>query len=53
MLDGDLALDEVSVVFGIEDCLVDVFSCEGNNRVEAVPEADRQELRAITIGSAD
>ena len=37
---GGLSVDEISVVFGIEDSLVDVFSRKGDDRIMVVPEAD-------------
>ena len=53
VLDGGLSVNEVSVVLGIEDSLVDVLTRKGDDRIKAVPEADRQELCAITVWSAD
>ncbi len=53
VLDGHLSIDEVSVVLGIEDSLVDVLSREGDDGIVAVPETDRQELGAVAIWPAD
>ena len=53
VLDPGLSVDEVSVVLWIEDSLVDVFSRKGDDRIVAVPEADRKELGAVAIWSAD
>ncbi len=53
VLDAGLSVDQVSVVLWIEDCLVDVFSRKGDDRFVAVPEADRKELGAVTVWSAD
>ncbi len=53
VFDGGLSIDEVSVVLGIEDSPLDVFSRKGDNRIVAVPEADRKELCAVTVRSAD
>lgn len=41
VLDGGFSVDEVSVVFGIEDGLVNVFSPERFDRLAIIPEADR------------
>jgi len=53
VLDGGLSVDEVSVVLGIEDSLVNVLTRKSDDRIKAVPEADCQELCAITGKPAD
>ncbi len=53
VLDAGLSVDQVSVVLWIEDSPVDVFSCKGDDRIVAFPEADRKELGAVAIWSAD
>ena len=53
VLDRGLPIDEICVVLGIEDGLIDVFTGKRNDRIAAVPETDRQELCAIAICSTD
>ena len=53
VLDAGLSVDEVSVVLGIEDSLVDVFSLRGDDRIVAGPEADRKEFYAGSVWSPD
>ena len=53
MFDRQFTVDEIPIVFWIKHGLVDVITGEPHDRLAVVPKADRQELRAVTIWSAD
>jgi len=44
-----LSIDEVSVIFGVEDRLVYVVSRKADDLNATFPETDRQELSSITV----
>jgi hypothetical protein len=51
--DRGLSVNEIPVVFEVEDGLINVFSRKGDDRLLVVPEADCEELGALTIRSAN
>jgi hypothetical protein len=52
MRDGGLAIDEVALVLRVEHRSVHVPASEPPHRIEGVPEAERDELGALSVLSA-
>ena len=49
MTDGQVALDQVLVVIGSDDRLLDVLAGKGLDRGPGLPQAHRDELGAVTV----
>ena len=53
MFDRGFSVDEIPIVFWIEDFLVYVFAGERHDRLSVIPQADSQEFGAVAVGTAD